>query len=136
MPVFLDSNVFLYAAGGDHPLRAPCRRILVRLADGTLEATTSTEVVQELIHVLGRRGLRHEALRLATSVLDLVPDMLPVRPEDMRRTLAIMERHPDLPARDALHVATMHGACIGTIVSADRHFDLVEEIRRTDPSTA
>ena len=136
MPVFLDSNVFLYAAGGDHPLRAPCRRILVRLADGTLEATTSTEVVQELIHVLGRRGLRDEALRLATSVLDLVPDMLPVRPEDIRRSVAVMREVPDLPARDALHVATMRGARIDTIVSADRHFDLVDKIRRTDPSSA
>ena len=29
-PVFLDSNVFLYAAGAGHPLRAPCQALLAR----------------------------------------------------------------------------------------------------------
>ena len=36
--VFLDTNVFLYAAGGEHPLKAPCGDILTRAANGDLDA--------------------------------------------------------------------------------------------------
>jgi predicted nucleic acid-binding protein len=70
---------------------------------------------------------------MARSVLDLMPDMLAVRVEEMRGMLAIMEQHPDLPARDALHASTMLGAGIDTIVTADRHFDMVEGLSRIDP---
>ncbi len=45
MTAFLDTNVFLYAAGADHPLRDPCQRILHRVAAGELAATTSSKVV-------------------------------------------------------------------------------------------
>ena len=55
VPVFLDTNVFLYAAGGEHVLREPCRRILRNVVD--IDAITSSEVVQEirdtLVHELG-----------------------------------------------------------------------------------
>ena len=46
MRVFLDTNIFLYAAGGPHPERAACERVLRRVADGSLEATINTEVIQ------------------------------------------------------------------------------------------
>lgn len=40
--LFLDSNVFLYAAGREHPLRDVCRRLLDRVAAGEVEAATSS----------------------------------------------------------------------------------------------
>ena len=42
--VFVDTSVVMYAAGGDHPLREPCRRIIDRIADGSIDAVTSAEV--------------------------------------------------------------------------------------------
>ena len=70
--IFLDSNVFLYAAGREHSLRDACRKVLDRVAEGDLVAVTSSEVLQEILHVLTRRGLRREAIELTRSVLDLV----------------------------------------------------------------
>lgn len=64
MPVrtlFLDTNVFLYAAGADHPLKKPSIRWLEGAAEGRFRAVTSAEVLQEILHVLIRRGRRREA---------------------------------------------------------------------------
>lgn len=75
MPIFLDTKVFLYAAGRPHPEREACALILRRVADGSLEATTNTEVIQEILYVLTRRGQRQEALQLAGAITALLPDL-------------------------------------------------------------
>ena len=56
MRVFLDTNIFLYAAGQAHTQRDACVDVLRRVAAGTLEATANSEVIQEILHVLVRRG--------------------------------------------------------------------------------
>jgi predicted nucleic acid-binding protein len=45
MRTFLATNIFLYAAGGEHPRRAACVRMLQKVAKGTLEATVNSEVL-------------------------------------------------------------------------------------------
>lgn len=48
--LFLDTNIPIYAAGGEHPHKQPSTEIL-RLAAGRPDSfVTSTEVFQELIH--------------------------------------------------------------------------------------
>ncbi len=47
----------------------------------------------------------------------------------------LVEACPDLAARDLLHVATCLQEGIGEIVSPDRGFDRVAEIRRIDPAS-
>lgn len=130
---FLDSNVFLYAVGGEHELRSPCRVVLADVGAGRLAAITSSEVVQEVLHVLVRRGRRTEGIRLARHVLSLFPDLLEVGAKEMEGATGLLERHPDLGVRDAVHAATMLEAGITTLVSADRHFDAVEELVRLAP---
>lgn len=132
--VFLDANVFLYAAGRDHRLGDPCRRILRRVEDGSLPSNTSVEVVQELLFVLWRRGLSDRGIRLARSVLGLFPEILSMTGAELRAACTVLERHPGLTPRDAVHVATMRSHGIDTIVSADTHFDAVDGIRRIDPA--
>ena len=133
MPVFLDTNVFLFAAGREHPLRAGCREVLSRVAEGELEATTSTEVVQEVLHVLCRRGLNDRAVRLAEHILDLFPQILPVRAADMRMACSLLDEVPSISVRDAVHAGTMLANGLDRIVSADVHFDRVPGIERITP---
>ena len=83
MQVFLDTNVFLYAAGASHLLREPCAKLpcaklLRRVADGSLDATINSEVVQEVLYLLTRRGRRDDALKLAGHLTSLFPDLLAV----------------------------------------------------------
>lgn len=135
MPVFLDTNVFLYAAGRSHRERDACARILRRVADGSLEATVNTEIVQELLYVLTRRGLREQALALARSVTALFPDLLPVTRDDMAAACDLLQSHPRLSVRDAVHAATMLRNGMRTVVSLDADFDELSEIRRVAPAS-
>jgi len=131
--LFLDTNVFLYAAGGDHPLRKPCQDILRRVAEGELIATTSSEVVQEVLYVISRRGLRDQAVQLARSIIGAFPTMLEVGGREIGVTCDLMESTPELSPRDAVHAATMITHDVATIVTADPHFDRLANIHRVAP---
>lgn len=133
MAVFLDANVFLYAAGRDPRFAEACRKILVAVEQGRLGATTNTEVVQEVLHVVGRRLGATAAAEAADAVLDLIRDPIPVTAEVMRAAAALLRQHPDVSVRDAVHAASMQSINCRVVLSADRHFDLLPWLRRVDP---
>jgi predicted nucleic acid-binding protein len=133
--LFLDTAVFMYAGGREHPLRAPCRAILERVAAGSLDATTSTEVVQEILHRFVAIGRPEVGAAMARDVLDAFEPVLPVTHGVMRRMPDLLGRYAALSARHLVHVATCLEEGIEAIVSPDRGFDQVREIRRIDPAT-
>ncbi|MCB9737815.1 MAG: type II toxin-antitoxin system VapC family toxin [Deltaproteobacteria bacterium] len=130
--VFLDANVFLYAAGVDSTVATACRALLAAVRDGQLDATTSTEVVQEILHVVARRRGATIAADAADAVLALVPEPIAVTPTVIRSTVAVVRASPTLSIRDAVHVAAMRSEGIGIVVSADKYFDAVD-VERVDP---
>lgn len=133
MTVFIDTSVIMYAGGSAHRDRAACQSVLVRVADGTIDAVTSTEVVQEILHRFAR-GRREVGQRMARSVLDLFDDLVAVDRPSILGAVNVYATYPQLSARDALHVATCVGRGISEIVSLDRGFDVVSEVRRIEPS--
>lgn len=133
MQVFLDTNIFLYAAGASHPWREACAMVLRRVAEGSLDATTNSEVIQEILYVLTRRGRRDDGVKLARQLMALFPDLLPVTRGDMVDVCRVLDRYPALSVRDAVHVGTMLRSGLKTIVSVDPDFDRVSEIRRVSP---
>lgn len=130
---FVDTNVFLYARGGEHPYREPCRTVLRAARDGRIALEASVELVQEFAHVLLRRGTRREdAVAEATEV----QAQCQVHDFDigvLSDTLRLLRRHPDLQVRDAVHAATALRAEIDEVLSADTAFDPVDVLRRVDP---
>ena len=59
--------------------------------------------------------------------------VLPITHAVMRRIPDLIRRYPALQARDLVHVATCIHEGIAEIMTADRGFDLVVEVRRVDP---
>jgi predicted nucleic acid-binding protein len=107
--------------------------VLARVADGTLEANINAEVIQEILYLLIRRRRRDDALKLASHVTSLFPDLLPVTYDDVVRACEILRHYPRLSVRDAIHVGTMLRNGLQTVVSVNSDFDQVSEIRRVDP---
>ena len=134
MTLFLDTAIFMYAGGAEHPLRVPCGAILRQIDEGSLDATTSVEVVQEILHRFLAVRRPEVGTAMARQVLDAFAPFLPMTHGLMRRVPSLVEAYPALSARDAVHVATCIGEGIDTIVSPDRGFDQVREIRRLDPA--
>jgi hypothetical protein len=128
--VFVDSNVPMYVAGRDHPLREPARRFLERARSGEVEICTSTEVLQEILY-------RYAALRrrdLAAAVYDLFvqlcPVVFPVTLADTDRAKALMLKAEEASVRDAVHVAVMVNNDVRQVATFDEGFDAFEGVTR------
>jgi len=123
----------MYAAGEDHPLREPCVRVIEEVRDGRIEATISAEVVQEILHRFVAIRRAELGVLLARDALDLFSPVLAITHAVMDRMPGLIGRYPALAARDLVHVATCLEYGIDEIVSPDRGFDAVGEIRRIAP---
>jgi predicted nucleic acid-binding protein len=134
--LFIDSNVFLYAIGAPSPYRESCRAVLAAAGEGDLDAVTSSEVLQELLHVRSRRLGMADATSAVRQATALVSDVLPVTSVDVLDACDLLEQLPLLQARDALHVAVMRSAGITRLISIDQGFDAVPGIERVDPQRA
>ena len=121
--MILDTNVLVYAVGGEHPLRRPAQRLLNAVESGGISATTSVLVIQEFIHVYARRGGQAAAVGAARAYVDLLEPLLPAEQILVGGALNIVASF-SLRSTDALIAATaIHEA--RTLVSADRDFSRV-----------
>jgi hypothetical protein len=136
LPIFLDTNVQVYAAGRSHRLKEPCLRVLQMAARHRLSFVTDAEVLQELLH-------RYTAIRswepLGRESLDSFSELMqgltePIYALDVSRAAEFVDTHPRMQARDLLHLAVMSRLGVTQIVSADRGFDEVAGIERLDPA--
>ena len=133
--VYVDTNVFLYAIGTEHRYRDPCRALVRALGAGSLRGETSVETFQEIVHHRRRRGDRAatERSRRAVALCHAVHSLeLPIA----LAALDLIDRHPSLPIRDAVHAATALAKGVATVLSADRDFDAVAGLTRIDPLDA
>jgi predicted nucleic acid-binding protein len=131
--MLLDTTVLAYAIGEDHPLRDPCRTIIDAVGDGRMVATTTVEVIQELVHVHSRRGRRPSAIRHGRDFIRLLAPLRTAETEDLEAGLMLLSSHPSLGVFDAVlaAVAMRPDPCV--LVSADRAFRSVPGLRHIDP---
>lgn len=128
--VFVDSNIPMYVAGRDHPLRAPALRFLERVRAGDVEACSSTEVLQELLYRyagLKRIDLARDVYNLFVA---LCPVILPVTIADTDRARDLVIGGSGVSVRDAVHAAVMLNNDVSRIATFDTGFDAVAGIER------
>jgi predicted nucleic acid-binding protein len=125
----------MYAAGRDHPYRQSCVTILSRIADGDLAAAIDTEIIQEILYRYGAMREWDVAVKMASNLLQLAPQVLPITPADAATAVELFAEYAPagVTARDLIHVAVMRNNEIVTIISTDAHFDQIDGIIRLDP---
>ncbi len=131
--IVLDTTVLLYAKGADHSLREPCRNLLEAVSAGAVSATTTAEVLQEVLQVRADRRGRADAVNLARDYADLLAPLLPVGEETLRRGLTLFERHHRVGAFDAVLAAASMDADAQALVSADPAFADVAGLTHLSP---
>jgi len=131
--VFIDANIPMYAAGAEHPFKAPSLRVLEAAARRQIAAVTDAEVFQEIMHRYSSLGHRENGAEVAELFLQVVQDVLPVTRKDIVEALALYRRYPNVQARDTVHAAVMQSNDVTLIVTADRHFDRFVGLQRVDP---
>ena len=135
--VFIDVNVFMYAAGAPHPYKAPCVRILSDIETGALTAAINTEILQELLYRYSHIKLADKGIQLCRDILRYPLTVLPVGENDIRLAIDLFQVHyaTSLKPRDAIHAATMQNNGITRLISADADFDRLSSVIRVDPLT-
>ncbi len=118
--IFVDTNVFMYAVGREHPLRAEARRFFEDSLTESNRLCTSAEVLQELMHAylpVDRIATLDAVRKLVAARVD---DVWSVDEEDADHARLLVERHAGLGARDLLHLACCVRRGVRAIHSYDR----------------
>jgi predicted nucleic acid-binding protein len=120
----------MYLVGAAHPHKVDARRLLEESISAGERLVTSAEVMQEMLHryvAIGRRDAIQPAL---DALLGVVDEVLPIERSDVERAKQVLDGHPALSARDALHVAVMKRWEVGRVMSFDTGFDGIPGIER------
>lgn len=114
----------------DHPHRIDARRLVGRFASERRRLVTNSEVFQEVLHRYTAAD-RREAVELAFHTLEsIVDNVFSVRHEDVLVAKNLTHAHHRLSARDAVHAAVMRRNGVSQILSFDRGFDLLPDLKR------
>jgi len=128
--IYLDSNVFIYAALGGAKEGNWCRDLIRRVTGGEVEAVTSALTVDEVVYqVRVSRGLE-ASIEAGEAVLEMAH--LTVSPADAETLWKSLElgRQVGLHPRDAIHAATALSHGSPELISEDVDFDKVEGLKR------
>lgn len=131
--ILLDANIFMYAAGADHPHKIPSINFLERVARGEVEAAIDAEVLQEILHRYRSIGRWVEGRQVYDSARLIVPMVLPITAEIVDTARSLMAAYEGLSARDAVHAAAALRNGARAICSFDRDFDPVAGLVRLEP---
>ena len=132
--IVIDTTVLSYAVGVEHPLRDPCRRLLQAHANRGIDAMTTIEVVQEFVHVRGRRRSRADAVAIGRRYMAAL-SLLETRVDDLELGLSLFEQHSALGALDSVLAAVALNRRAEALVSADRAFGEVPGLRWVNTAT-
>ena len=124
----------MYAAGADHPLKAPCIEVMAMVAAYPRAFLADSEVLQELIHryLSSRRwGLGRAVLREFAELME--GRIEPVHAEDVLRAARLADDYPGVSARDLVHAAVARRVGVSQVISTDADFDLLPGVERLAP---
>ena len=129
-----DTGVFIYALGGEHLYREPCRAILREMRGGQLPGEASVELIHEFAYVRCRKSVtRRDAAESARDIADMCRLHM-VEPSDIERAMDLWCEHERLDMRDAIFAAQALNRDIDAILSTDRGFDGIPGLERIDPA--
>lgn len=125
--IFVDTNVFMYAVGREHPLRSEARRFFTESAAEHQALVTSAEVVQELLHAY----LPADRLRAFDSAIELAIrstiDIWPLESDDVLLARQLRGQFPEIGARDLCHFASCRRRGIRRMKTFDRGLTVIAE---------
>jgi len=127
--LYLDANIFVYAAINTEEIGKKARDLLQRIQKGEEQAATSALTFDEVFWAIKKR--KPELASETTQALLNFPniEIIPVDKELVLSALQIISECNMTP-RDALHAATAIKVKADSIVSTDSHFDKMKKLKR------
>ena len=133
MALFLDTNIFIYAKGREHPYKKSCTYILEAVIKNKIVAYIDTEVLQEIYY--RESDKKGRGVVRVKKILDFFNSdkILPVTYKDIILTGKFLEAYKEIEPRDAIHLAVVINNKIENICTADKGIKKVKEVNVIDP---
>ncbi len=133
---YIDSNVFIYPIIADEKVEKKAkfsRLVLLKIAEGRLEALTSVLTWDEVVWVVRKFLGKEASIDIGEKFLRF-PHLkfLPVTLDITLKAQKFIEIY-DIKPRDAIHAACALKNNVNEIISYDKDLDKVEEIKRVSP---
>ena len=115
--------MFIHAALNPTELGQEAQRLLTRVENEEIEASTSALTVDEVVWVVKRMRGMDQALEVGDALLNMRGlELIPVDENVLRDSIGLMRLHGFDP-RDAIHAASALRRGADAIISSDSHFD-------------
>lgn len=127
--IYLDSNVFIYAALSTEEIGDRARALLKEVQEGKV-ASSSTLTFDELVWVVKKHRSLDDAMVAGEAFLNMPGLLLISVDTDILASALDNIRKYRLDPRDAIHAASAISSRSRVIVSTDEHFDKVLNLKR------
>ena len=129
---YIDSNIFIFAYSEDKENGVICRKILDLIIENKITAFTSTLTFDEIFNKIMRLKDKQTALIVSDLFLNLNNlKFIEVDLNIVSSSLFLLKKY-NLGPRDAIHLACAFSKDLKNIITNDKDFDKIEEIKRHD----
>ena len=128
--IYIDSNVFIYAAIYPDDKGNNARKLIQKITDGEIIAVTSSLTFDEVFWIVKKERDFEMALEAGKALL-LMQNLTFIAVDDaiLWQAHNLIEKHGFDP-RDAIHAACSLAHGVYTIISEDSDFDRIKEFER------
>jgi predicted nucleic acid-binding protein len=131
--LYIDSNIFIFAATDKRNLGQNCRQIIKLINEQKIICTASILVIDEVIWILKKKVGKDSAIKITKAMLSLPIKWIEIDKSVIIRMVGIYEK-TTLDPRDAIHLSSMKEVGLSVIMSEDKDFDNVEGLDRISAS--
>jgi len=128
--IYLDSNVFIFAALNNESLGNSARLILEEVENGNIEASTSSLTFDEVVWIIKKNRSFEDAILAGEAFLNMQRlHLVDVNPDLLALSISIMKKYRTDP-RDSIHAATAITQKATIVISEDSDFNRISELKR------
>ena len=131
--MYIDSNIFIFAATDKGKLGEKCRKIIKLVNEQKISCAASFLVIDEVMWVLKKNIGRNSAIKITKAILSMPIKWIDVDKSVIINMVDVFENTKFDP-RDAIHIASMKKLGLSSIISEDNDFNNVEGIERVTVS--
>lgn len=131
--IYWDTNVFVYQSTPESPYFHDCLELSTFCLERKIFIQTSVETIQEIVHIAQKQKLQSLGLQISNKALKLINSLHPVTEATIQKFLSLAQKYPNITSRDLLHVAVCLENGLPTIITYDKEFKKISEIKSFSP---
>ena len=134
MTYYIDTNIFLYTANPRDPHYSACKNILKLAGQEKISSVTSVLTFEEIIFYSQKSDSIENGINICNFILKNPIGIISLTQTIIFKFLQLAKKYPKIRSADLIHTSTCLLNNIDSVISVDRDFDKISEIKRIDPS--